>query len=515
MLSSGAIAGFTRKVVGLLESPKVPFRWHLLVFFAAILARCFLETQLAVYKNTDVIFDAAIVIHWMLSYVALAAWLVLLFKLLSGQPAEKVARAVLPFFILLILAPAADLLLTGGSGYRIEYIFPEDSAGLLPRFVSFFGTFSGVGVTPGMRLEIALAVLLSFAYFMVKKLGVPKSFLGAFLAYSLIFAYIALPAIAHLALGVRLGDTVDFISAYLLIAFPALAYLAYSSSKLFRLALFGIRSERLLNFWLMLAAGIAIAVKIAGAQLAPDFPAKLLLILIGTLFAWMHAVMINDIEDRVADKASGRKGLPLNKAGLGAYRSLGWLALLLSAIYSLAAGVVALAIAILFCAIYYAYSVPPLRLKRVLLLSKFLVAFNCLLMVALGYWLAAESIGGFPWQLCPLFLVGFALAANFIDIKDYEGDKKTGIATLPVALGLENAKLAIGASFFLAYLLAAWAIVGIVPAAGGLAPAVFLAAFALGEVEFWLVNRKAYDERPVMAVYLASVALALAFLILA
>ena len=45
-----------------------------------------------------------------------------------------------------------------------------------------------------------------------------------------------------------------------------------------------------------------------------------------------------------------------------------------------------------------------------------------------------------------------------------------------------------------------------------LAPEIYWAAFAFGEAEFWLVNRKIYDEHPVMAVYLASVALALAFL---
>ena len=96
-----------------------------------------------------------------------------------------------------------------------------------------------------------------------------------------------------------------------------------------------------------------------------------------------------------------------------------------------------------------------------------------------------------------LFIL-FTMAANFIDLKDYEGDKAGGIKTLPTLLGLKKAKLYIGVFFLLNYLMIMkfvkeW---------------YFVLIFAfIGLLQFYLINRNKYEEKYVMYLYIMTVLL--------
>ena len=50
-------------------------------------------------------------------------------------------------------------------------------------------------------------------------------------------------------------------------------------------------------------------------------------------------------------------------------------------------------------------------------------------------------------------IIGGTFALNVIDIKDFEGDKKAGIKTLPVLIGLKPAKFILGITFLVGHLL--------------------------------------------------------------
>ena len=93
----------------------------------------------------------------------------------------------------------------------------------------------------------------------------------------------------------------------------------------------------------------------------------------------------------------------------------------------------------------------------------------------------------------PVVLVGITIVANFLDIGDYEGDKKAGIATVPVVLGLSRSKLIIGAVFPLMYA-ALYFVLDYLDA-----PLYWIAVFIfLGIVQFFFINRKDYKEYPAM-----------------
>lgn len=152
---------------------------------------------------------------------------------------------------------------------------------------------------------------------------------------------------------------------------------------------------------------------------------------------------------------------------------------------------------------------PPLRLKRIPFLSKLPILINSWALIILGfnglnnlnilYFLKfvqdfGEKFDNF-FLLGGLFLFSCLLAINFIDIKDYEGDKKEKIKTLPVLMGLARGKLLIGGGFLMAYVFAGLLIGNQI---------IFWLSVFLGLIQFYFVNRKKYQEWPIFAVYLAS-----------
>jgi homogentisate phytyltransferase/homogentisate geranylgeranyltransferase len=95
---------------------------------------------------------------------------------------------------------------------------------------------------------------------------------------------------------------------------------------------------------------------------------------------------------------------------------------------------VAVSIALL---VGWAYSCPPLRLKRFAALAAGSITLVRALVVNLGVWLhiAGRPIGAGVWALTAVTLpFSFAIAV-LKDVPDIEGDRRFGIATFSVRLG--------------------------------------------------------------------------------
>ena len=114
----------------------------------------------------------------------------------------------------------------------------------------------------------------------------------------------------------------------------------------------------------------------------------------------------------------------------------------------------------------------------------------------LGYIFVTGSLLSFPLQLIPIFLIGFTLALSFIDIKDFASDKKAGVKTLPVLIGLKKSKTVIGLAFVATYVSFASIVVELW--------AISL-LFCLGLTQLVLIKRKGYKEKPVLVLYLLSI----------
>lgn len=494
-----------KKLIEKIENSPAPFHYFVLSFFFATFLRSFLEC----FSDTDAwgTVKLILILDYTLSYVVFATAIILLLHLATKTEVIKVAKVVLSGFIVLVSVPLIDMLLSGGKGYDIAYLLPEVHGNLLLRFITFFGEFysSGLGATPGIRIEITFVLLGAFIYFFLKKIKFLKNIFCVFLLYSIIFSVFATPYTNKLLLTILNLEMVhpQILTVYFfpVVLFGLGLFLFYFTNKnYFKIILKDLRPFRLVYYEIMFFLGILIALKNFTFTLTPNNLFAFVFIFLSIIFAWVYSVMTNNLQDIEIDEISN-KNRPLVKGEISsiAYKKIAGLSFFLALFYSGLAGFTAFFIILLFIGNYFLYSMPPFRLKRVPFFSKSLIALNSLILIMLGF----SITSGVPIENLPIsnpafFLVLLSLTAliNFIDIKDYEGDKQAGIKTLPVLLGLKRSKIIISIFFALVYLLVCF-----------MAQEVTTLVFFLlvGGLIVYFINRKDYKEKYVFSVILASI----------
>jgi 4-hydroxybenzoate polyprenyltransferase len=149
---------------------------------------------------------------------------------------------------------------------------------------------------------------------------------------------------------------------------------------------------------------------------------------------------------------------------------------------------------------------PPIRFKRVTFFSKLTISINSLLLLYSGIYLINEShVTEIPIGLILYFLILLTAAINFIDIKDYRGDKHANIKTLPVILGLKKSKFIIGLFFFISSL-------GIYFLLNE--TLLIIPLLILGMFQFFLINRTKYNEKHILITNNISLVLLIIYLLL-
>ncbi len=476
------------------ENPRIPFIYFILTFFAVIILRIFLELFPGYNLNniSPVKLNFDLFLHHSLFYVSIALAFILLFYYATKEKIDKIARIVLPAFLITAIVPIIDLILSLGKGYNLDY-------GIL----TLFGPLL-VGITPGLRVEAYLIILGSFIYFLLKKGGLKRSLVFSLLSYYLLFFYVDIPFFIRLffpwfVVGIG-GSHLLMINFYLLLNFVLLAWLFYLYKREYFISILrGIQPFRLLHYGSMFALGIVFAKVFQSSVILMQYTLfHFLFIILALVSAWLFSVITNNQADYNIDKITKEESSLVSGAvPVKDYRLLGWIFLALAIVYSSAVSFITLFLIVLFIGNYFLYSMPPLRLKRITFFSKLTILFNSLLLVLLGYFFMTDE-----WEnllpldgLAVLFLVVVTGAINFIDIKDYEGDKQAGVKTLPVILGLKKSRLIIGLFFLLSYLLVALILKDFYLST------VFL---LFGVIQFFLLNKSYYNEKPIFLVYFIS-----------
>jgi 4-hydroxybenzoate polyprenyltransferase len=229
--------------------------------------------------------------------------------------------------------------------------------------------------------------------------------------------------------------------------------------KLMRLLWADLRIPRILHYALLGAFGMALWLR-HPAHLASSNLTEVLLrwsLLASCLsYAAIFAIITNNIEDLEADRITnpGRPlvlGLIDTKSYLlaGIVAEIIALGLAFAANSQLGLGILAISLG------YFVYSCRPTRLKRVPILSKMIIGFNSFCVALAGFVWAGGEWQHFPWIWAVFILAPLSLAANFIDLKDTEGDRLQGIATLPVLLGESLARHLIALATLATYVMGA------------------------------------------------------------
>ncbi|PLX21401.1 hypothetical protein C0584_02710 [Candidatus Parcubacteria bacterium] len=349
-----------------------------------------------------------------------------------------------------------------------------------------------------MKIEIVIVLLASFLYFYIyTQKKILRSFIYTFLVYSVIFFHVAFPSFLKiLSLPYEMG--ISIANSFLVLIFFSGLWLSYLAKREYCIGILkDVRWLRFLHFAGIFVFGLFLAGDTHNAFDERNI-IKYFLVIISIFFAWVCSVMTNNIEDIQIDKLSN-VDRPLVKGAIPEdhYSKIAWIVLSLSLVYSFLINFTVFFFILVFIGNYFIYSMSPLRLKRVPVFSKLIISSNSLLLVILGFTMN-NFVENFPPVLFVFFLVGYTLVLNFIDIKDYEGDKKEGIKTLPVILGQKRGKLVI-ASFFAALYFSVWFYFKDFP--------ISILFLIIGALQFYFINRKNYNERYVFIIYFISFAI--------
>ena len=488
-----------KRIIDYFEDPTIPFGNFVLTFFCAITLRNFFEsfshTPLFNLLNLSELQLLRELLQYTLFYVFLALLLILFLYVLTRIKIPLLCRVILPGFLLTCIVPVIDMLFSPTGGHHITYLFPTPAHSLVYFYLHFFGDYTGVSL--GMKIEISLALLFVFLYVQVKKNNFLMSLCAALLTYSVIFFVGASPYVICYLLrlfSVNCVFSAQLMSHYFLFALiPSGAIFAYlTNQQMFLAVTKDLRWLRVMHYELMLLFGMMLALHKINLMLLP----QLLFMMVAVLFFCLFSIITNNIADQRIDMISNpHRPLSAQTITLSSYITLAWVSLLLALLYASQVSAVALSAISCVTLLYFVYSMPPLRIKRIPVLSKAVIAAASLILILLGYNLVAGDWHGFPQSLIWIFLIGVTLSANFIDIKDYAGDKAENILTLPVLLGVNRAKKLIGVFFlltalsFIFYSSHLW-----------LLPLLLL----IGILGYYFLTREVYKEYKVFLLYLIS-----------
>lgn len=215
------------------------------------------------------------------------------------------------------------------------------------------------------------------------------------------------------------------------------------------------RPSRILHYLLLAIFGASLQVDSYLNLLQFTVLLRFFLFFLLLYYAGQFAIVTNNIEDLEADRITN-PGRPLVQAQIskGAYRQIGWISLVIALALSLFIGWMEFVTVSTLTLVYFVYSSPPFKFKRYVLFAKFLIGLNSFCAALYGFVLLGGKLSSFPLSWGVFILVPISLMANFIDLKDTEGDRLARIKTLPVLLGQRKASLLIAAFTFFTYLYA-------------------------------------------------------------
>jgi 4-hydroxybenzoate polyprenyltransferase len=483
-----------------LESPKKPLYYFFGYFFFFLLLRNFWELY-----SDKACFNWNCFSHFDISFIWLWTAFIILFHIITKVSIPSLTRLVTVGFSIILLPPLVDILLSGGQGMDMTYLVPGYHQDIWFRYFTFWGPLEKGGATVGIRIEVLLVMVGSFYYAkVIKKITGLWPLILALSSYTLIFLFGMAPFFVQGFLeifGFSMNHHPSLIrNLFLLGIFPNLILLFFFYNRnLFWEVLKDLRYLRMAHYQLIFFLGAALAREQTTIPFLKDHfsPFNWIFLSLSIFFACLFSLITNNIFDVEIDSISNpNRPLASNKVNRSDYLTVAWISLVLSVVFSISVNIQVAFLIMLFIGGYFIYSCYPLRLKRVPFFSKTILGFNSLIIFYTGYYFIIEKVD-LALNLIFFFLLGKTLILNFIDIKDFEGDKSQGIKTLPTIFGLENSKKIIGFFFLL-----------VIPCSFfwfnnflQLPSLIIIPLTLIAALEYYFVTKKNYNEVPIFLTY--------------
>jgi 4-hydroxybenzoate polyprenyltransferase len=456
-------------------------------FTAIVVFRITIEQTLVSFRNHSPESYFLTFTHYFLEFLLTLLLTIPIVRWANGGDFKRAANLIIFSFLLVLTPPLTDLLIMGNPAPFSIYEFGSFKE-TVHHFFTFFDDTPEIGITYGIRLEIALSVLgiALYAYLRSKKFW--KAAVSGILVYAVLYLVSTFPSwITFVLLTPEKGlfaitgyDTVglflspqtilsnpapDMVNAlhakmslvYGVLLVPLVGALILRYFRKYFLALWNnARFPQIIWHGGLLFLGGTLAMIFAGVR--PGFDIFTVLAVASLVAAvesaWIASVVANDITDKKIDEVTNpARPLPTHTIPEHLYAEMGMLfflaSLLLAAIVNIKLALVLLA----YQAIAWIYSMPPLRLKRFPVIATLLSSSAGILVLLAGFLALspAADLATIPPSLLSFLFVAYVLTIPLKDFKDVRGDGADGVFTIPVLLGIPRARLAIGSALFLCY----------------------------------------------------------------
>lgn len=450
----------------------------LLLFATSIFIRTFFEN----FTNSN---NAGVLnsmtdtfLHYPLWYAGVFLSVIVIFYLLTKQDLLKITNVVAIGSFGILLAPAIDIIAHGFLGHPYNFI-AGDYATLWQHFRTI--TFSTSAISLGLKIETVLVILSTglYVYMRSNKQQLLRAAAAGILSYIALFFFLSLPthvmSLFNSATGNWVAPTpeatvmfytppsyaidqnfdtqilnkhsqeqkyfsqkISIIFSILITLLLALLFTLKNMRKV-RAIVKNMRFPRLAILYLFAGAGLYFSLQ-ANTYSPHSFYTFIdtAALFIAITSAWSFAVWENDEADVVIDSISN----PERPLVSGIFTKKQWsqtkyLFLFFALLFGFLAGEYVFTSIAIFILIYHIYSVKPLRLKKIPLLSSILVVLNALLLFIAGFFVGNfyAELYSLPFHILLGILVIYLLVENIKNMKDIAGDRADNIYTIPVLLG--------------------------------------------------------------------------------
>jgi hypothetical protein len=194
-----------RRILFSIETSRTSLGLWMVAFLCLILSRLLVESWLFGFESRPAMFLWYEFTHNFLFFLLSFLLFLPLFQYFARVSLSVASNMLLFGFLVILLPPVIDFLVSDGKGLWSFYIF-DGLFGLVSRYFTFFGDRPDMGITYGVRVEVALVTVFFGYYVFLKTKQYLRAFCAALSAYSLLFFLGTFPSWAAMViLGISDG----------------------------------------------------------------------------------------------------------------------------------------------------------------------------------------------------------------------------------------------------------------------------------------------------------------------
>jgi len=386
-------------------------------------------------------------LHIVFSWISVFLSVVYILNIFDKDKISQTTKVVLSLFCIIIIVPVLDYFIFGSG--RILYETNFDNFWFKYIYLFDITKEKIPHITNGVRVEIAIVFIMSFIYIYLMTQKIYKAILAAFFVYSIIYFYGYLPAVVNAVshssyekivqdsiLPIQSAINLNFYTYLPIFSMLGLLYYFKLDKKYRYMIVDSFRIDRLLIY-----IGIFLFAFFTSAKYALSTTEvfnlydmlRLYSAILSLVFGFAFASVLNNIADFEIDKISNKdRALIRYDISQKLYSDFKNILLFLSLSFAIGVNESYFFIMIAIVALSYIYSIPPLRLRRLVIVSNLTLSIIAVLVFLLGVCVVegnAAFIQVHFEYLIAIFIFYFT-ASHFKDFKDKQADKQYYVVTL-------------------------------------------------------------------------------------